>query len=89
MDRRGWFKLLCRRIISHIGEDPFKSEEYIDAFLDGTYESHDNREVIAYRVNIQTTGGYIRGEVKLAITLWLLAGGNSLDLGALLDISTR
>ena len=40
-----------------------------------------------YRADVQTTGGYICGEVKLAITLRLLAGGGSLDLGALFDVS--
>ena len=87
MDRE-LFKLLYRKIISHTGDRKFKSEEYIDAFLDIPYDVYNSREIIMHRVHAETSGGYICGEVKLAITLRLLAGGNSLHLGALFDVST-
>ena len=77
---RDCFALLCSSIISKIGEKQFKSEAYIDAFLKGKDPM--------YEANTQTTGGYISGEVKLAITLRLLAGGDALDLGVMFDVQT-
>ena len=37
-----------------------------------------------YIANVETTGGYISGEVKLAASLRLLAGGYSFDLAVFL-----
>ena len=79
MDRK-CFSLLCERIISSVGEKEIKSEPYIDAFLKGKDKMYD--------ANVCTTGGYIAGEVKLAVTLRLLAGGDALDLGVIFDISS-
>ena len=42
-----------------------------------------------YDANCKTTGGYISGEVKLAVTLRLLAGGDALDLGLIFDIGSN
>ena len=39
-----------------------------------------------YDANVATTGGYIAGEVKLAITLRLLAGGDALDIAVIFDV---
>ena len=36
-----------------------------------------------------TTSGYVSGEVKLAITLCLLASGDAYDLAVIFDISPR
>ena len=72
------FDSLCQRIISVVGEDKFKSEAYIDAFLkdkDQMYDAH-----------VETTGGYISGEVKLAIAIRLLAGGDAYDLAVIFDV---
>ena len=74
---RECFTLLCHTIIGAIGESAFKSQQYIDAFLCGTY---------IYDANVLATGGYISGEVKLAITVRLLAGGDALDLAVIFDI---
>ena len=41
-----------------------------------------------YEVNMKATGGYFDGDIKLSITLWLLAGGDALDLGVLFDITS-
>ena len=41
-----------------------------------------------YEANTKTTDGYISGEVKLAITLRRLAGGDALDLGVIFDVQT-
>ena len=72
------FSLLCQKIISRVGEKQFKSEAYINAFLKGKDPMYD--------ANVQTTGGYVSGEVKLAITLRLLAGGDALDLAVMFDV---
>ena len=75
---RDCFQLLCDRIIAGIGEASFKSEAYIDAFLKG--------KNAMYKANVQTTGGYIAGEVKLAITLRILGGGDALDIAVIFDV---
>ena len=42
-----------------------------------------------HNAHANTSGGYVCGEVKLGITLRLMAGGDALDLGALFDISVN
>ena len=61
-----------------MGEQSFRSEAYIDAFLKGKNSMYD--------ANVATTGGCIAGEVKLAITLRLLAGGDALDISVIFDV---
>ena len=78
---RDCFDNLCQAIIAAVGEREFCSELYINAFLrekDNMYIAHE-----------KTSGGYISGEIRLAITLRLLAGGDSYDLGVIFDISSR
>ena len=75
------FFLLCQTITCAVGESAFKAESYIDAFLRGKDTMFDAHEY--------TSGGYISGETKLAITLRLLAGGDSYDLGVIFDISYK
>ena len=75
---RECFTLLCFTIIGAIGESQFKSQHYIDAFLSGTNAM--------YVANVLAIGGYISGEVKLAIQIRLLAGGDTLDLAVIFDI---
>ena len=85
---RPCFDLLCQKIISHIGESSFKSEEYIDAFLDLPNDTFSTcKRIRMHQAHVATSGGYVSGEAKLGITLRMLAGGDSLDLGALFDIS--
>ena len=83
---RKCFNLLCQKIIAAIGERGFKSEAYIDAFLEGEDLIY-NRSKQLHQANKLTTGGYICGEIKLAITLRMLAGGKALDLAVIFDIS--
>ena len=75
---RDCFNSLCQRIISKVGESKFKSEMYIDAFLKNKDQMYD--------ANVKATGGYISGEVKLAIALRMLAGGDSYDLAVIFDV---
>ena len=41
-----------------------------------------------YRAHCETTGSFISGEVKLAITIRMLAGGNCMNLGVMFNISS-
>ena len=75
---RGCFYSLCQCIIRSIGERQFKSESYIDTFLDG--------KDIIFNDNIETTGSFISGEAKLAIAIRLLAGGDALYLVVIFNI---
>ena len=72
---RACFDRLCQKIIVAVGESSFRSESYIDAFLKGKDQMYQAHEI--------TSGGYISGEVKVAITLRLLAGEDSYDLGVI------
>ena len=83
------FKELCDDIINAVGEDVFKGEDYIKDILEGHQESM-SRETAKrrrlYKCQKAASGGYICGEVKLAITLRLLAGASYLDLAALYSV---
>lgn len=72
------FQLLCDKVIEHVGVDEFKSEAYLK-------EKMQNRslERNLMKAHAATTGGYICGEIKLALVLRLLAGGSYLDLALL------
>ena len=78
---RECFSLLCQKITCGVGEKVFKSECYIDAFLRGKDKMFNAHEC--------TSGGYISGETKVAVTLRILAGGDSYDLGVIFDISYK
>ena len=75
---RPCFNRLCQHIIAYTGEKAFKSEAYINAFLKDKCPKYEGLS--------KTNGGYISGEVKLAVTLRFLAGGDALDLGVIFDI---
>ena len=83
---RACFNLLCNKIIRSVGERAFLSEAYIDAFLDNELTAPKYLSGI-YKAHLKTSGGFISGEVKLAISIRLLAGGSALDLSVLFDIS--
>ena len=81
---RDSFDLLCNEIKRNVGEGAFKSEEYLYE-LQSTLRPPDSVAEARMRTLVQAhsvyTGGIICGEVKLAITLRMLAGGSYLDLG--------
>ena len=82
--------MLSRTVSKNIintGKRAFKSEAYIAAFLEKPSDKFSERCNIMYAAQAATSGGYISGEIKLAITLRLLAGGDALDLADLFDIS--
>ena len=78
---RECFGTLCHKIACAVGDRQFKSESYIDAYLRGKDLMFDAHEC--------TSGGYISGETKVAVTLRILAGGDSYDLGVIFDITSK
>lgn len=81
---RECFHYLCDRIIANVGEGAFKSEEYLYEMKHG-YVVEDRQANILH-AHEHTTGGFVSGEVKLALTLRLLAGGSYMDLALLFDV---
>jgi len=75
------FDLLCDRIKSNVGEREFKSEVYLKQLLDSDLKSNN-----ILKAHKETTGGFISGEIKLALILRLLAGGCYLDLALLFEM---
>jgi hypothetical protein len=63
------FEELCRLIEANVGEEVFKSESYLA-----------NRAGTAVDAATQAVGGFISGEMKVAMTIRLLAGGSYLDI---------
>ena len=81
---RECFDLLCEKIEAIVGEREFKSENYLQLLREG-YKDNDLRTTNIMLAHEKTTGGFISGEVKLALTLRLLAGGSYLDLALLFE----
>ena len=86
---RHCFQILCNKICASIGEPSFKSEAFISSFLDKPNRISYDKSCLMYYAHLVTSGGYISGEVKVAITLRLLAGGDALDLAVIFDISPK
>ncbi len=84
---RKCFDYLCERIIENVGERDFKSEAYLRDFrnLEATGDDKPNQTNILH-AHEHTTGGFVSGEVKLALTLRLLAGGSYMDLALLFEV---
>ena len=81
---RACFFYLCDRIIANVGEADFKSEEYLQHMKCG-YVVED-KDINILHAHEQSTGGFVSGEVKLALTLRLLGGGSYMDLALLFDV---
>ena len=77
---RECFDLLCKKIRANVGEDKFKSEEYLEDLTNSLAPAPDSIATCRLRrlakAHLNHTGGWISGEVKLAITLRMLAGGS-------------
>ena len=63
-----------------VGENEFKSEDYLKQKL-----QEGGRQENLMRAHLQTTVGFICGEIKMALALHLLAGGSYLDLVLLFE----
>ena len=74
---RPCFNKLCARIENAVGEKEFKSETYIDGLKKA---KHTSLESSMYHAALNGTGGYIPGEIKVAIALRILAGASYLDM---------
>lgn len=73
---RGCFDYLCERIIENVGERDFKSEEYLYDLQRGYISEEYCKQYGAMKAHEHSTGGFVSGQVKLALTLRLLAGGS-------------
>ena len=71
------FRKLCVKIEGAVGPSKFKSEAYLDNLKK---IGHTTRESSMYNASLKTSGGWISGEVKLAMTLRILAGASYLDM---------
>ena len=78
---RDCLSLLCQEILLAIGESQFKSESYINTFL--------NNKGSMYHAHQISSDGVISGETKIVISLRLLAGGDSLDLAVIFQITPK
>jgi len=80
---RECFKYLCKRIEENIGPSKFKSEQYLCNLRSGKDLNCGKQRMD--NAHMKSTGGFISGEVKLALTLHLLAGGSYIDLSLLYE----
>ena len=81
---RECFELLCKKIKHNVGAREFKSEAYLAEFGKDA-KGNDLKTGNILRAHQATTGGFISGEIKVALTLRLMAGGSYLDLALLFD----
>jgi hypothetical protein len=64
------FQRLCDKICNHVGEELFRPQSFLQS---GNY-------LLQLMAANDYHGGFISGELKLAITIRMLAGGSYLDL---------
>ncbi len=83
------FQKLCDKIEGIVGPAVFKSEDYLDEILSHQlpYSDHNHQRTNILLAHEHSTGGFISGEVKVAITLCILGGGSYLDLALLFESS--
>ena len=82
---RECFHYLCEKIKENVGESEFKSESYLQKLGSGVEKSSPQYQNFM-KGHEDSTGGFISGEIKLALTLRLLAGGSYLDLSLLFEM---
>jgi hypothetical protein len=76
------FELLCDNIKTNVGEHIFKSETYLDDLYRGRLVPHPDEAMYLHcLMNLAAAaravhGDFISGEVKVVLTLCLLAGGS-------------
>jgi hypothetical protein len=83
---RECFEYLCQQIIANVGEGEFKSEKYLNELKHGDIVGIKVKDTNIANAHIHSTGGFVSSEVKLALTLRLLAGGSYMDLVLLFDV---
>jgi len=77
---RECFSCLCHTIESNVGAEDFKSESFLELLAS---EGRTTMRGRIYDIHNRYCGQLICGEIKLAITIRLMAGGSYLDLAAL------
>ena len=88
---RDCFSLLCDRIKGNVEEHVFRSEAYLDDLYRGRLIPHPEEGKYVQRMMTLAVaarayqGDFISGEVKVALTLRLLAGGSYLDLSLIFE----
>lgn len=78
------FKRLCDIIQDNIPPHEFKSEEYLEKLLESPVVDPSRNILFAHA---QSTGGFVSGEIKLAITLRILGGATYMDCALLFEVS--
>jgi hypothetical protein len=80
------FQQLCDDVSDAVSEDEFKSKQYIQQQIDSAsiFQDHSNNIFIAHH---DSTGGFVLGKVKLAITLCILGGASYLDVSLFFEVS--
>ena len=84
---RECFECLCEKIKNNAGEQDFKSEIFLSLCRSGDAGGCP-RATPFLRAHEVMTGGLISGEIKMALTLRILAGGSYLDLSLLFEIGS-
>ena len=64
---RECFTLLCERILSNVGHENFKSEQYLNEVRLGIIT--EKKKSNSFNAHQKSTGGFISGEVKLTLIL--------------------
>ncbi len=79
---------MANKIKQNVGAEVFKSEEYLRQLKCDPNFSYAlfNKQKNLLAAHEHTTGGFISGKVKLALTLHMLAGGSYLDLALLFEL---
>ena len=80
------FQQLCNDIIAAVGPDEFKSEQYLRQRIDGAaiIPDRSNNLLIAHH---ESTGGFVSGEIKVAITMRVLGGASYLEAALFFEVS--
>jgi hypothetical protein len=78
------FACLCGCIEDNVGECEFKSDNFLHDLRQGRVKDDMKKKML--RAHDKSTGGFLSGEVKVALTLRLLAGGSYLDLSLLYEL---
>ena len=82
---RQCFDQLCQRIEANVGSLCLKSEQFLQDLNDDKTRHKTTKQMNT--AHLQSTGGFILGEIKVAITLRLLAGGTYMDFALLYKVS--
>ena len=87
---RQCFLELCEKIEKTVGGEEFKSEEYINMHLSGDTATNaptaSKKQKNMYNAHKTWSGGYICGEIKVAIMLRFMGGGHYADLAKIFEI---